>query len=167
MRLPDGLVTEADCARCRFCCACRRESLWENVAIDDALYDRILKAWPNAPLHEARANGRATHMITFSYRTEDPEEEALCFFNREGCVLGDNKPFECAMWPLRVMNRNGKAVIACCMGCPVCAEMGLEKITQYVEKNRLDQIMFAWAESHPEVVKPLRGDYAVILEASE
>ena len=74
----------------------------------------------------------------------------------------ENKPFDCKIWPVRVMNNNGKKVLAVAKLCPnfkddksklinLINEELEEKIKDYIAKN-------------PYLINDLKEDYQVIKE---
>ena len=163
--LLEGLLSPKDCAQCKYCCSCRRSSLWENVIFDDELFDRVSRDYPEAKFMVVLRGGRPARMLDFSglYKTDDPEEEALCFFNRDGCVLGGEKPFECAIWPLRVMRKDDALVLGCCLDCPIFAGIETDRVRRFIREKRLDRMIFDYIAEHPEAVKPYRDNYRLII----
>ena len=80
-----SVLSKSDCAECRFCCSFRRVSLWETPLFDEETAERLQKQYPEARF---KPRGDAyTINIDGDYKTDDPEEEALCPFNKSGCVL--------------------------------------------------------------------------------
>ena len=167
--LLEGLLSPKDCAQCKFCCSCRRSSLWENVIFDDELYSRVKEEYPEAKFMEIPLGSRVSHMLDFSglYKTDDPDEEALCFFNRDGCLLGADKPFECAIWPLRVMDRDGTLTLGYCLDCPIFAAIDPDRIMQFIREEKLDEMIFDYTAKHPETIKSFRGHYQVLMTADD
>ena len=63
-----------------------------------------------------------------SYKTDDSQEEAPCYFldSKSGCSLSeDEKPFDCKIWPLRVMKKEEQYVITLSQSCPQAIELGV------------------------------------------
>lgn len=77
------------------------------------------------------------------YKTSDAEEEASCLFldpNR-GCILPEEKkPFECRLWPLRVMKKDGKNVVAVALTCPAIKKSKLPAVKKLLAGGLLDVI---------------------------
>ena len=64
----------------------------------------------------------------------------------KGCTLGDNKPFDCKIWPYRIMEFNGVRVISVASICPDMYAKPLDKLVGELENGLADKI-FAEAES--------------------
>ncbi len=98
------------------------------------------------------------------YRTDDPEEEALCPFNEQGCVLSaGDKPFDCSIWPLRVMRRNGGLAICLTPTCPVINEKPLAVMRELVQGEVGDRIA-EYARLHPYIIKDYKDGFHVLRE---
>ena len=153
-------VPREECAKCRFCCSYRRSSLWETPLIDENLLEKLKRTYPNAKFKSM--NGYITIDLDNLYKTDDPKEEALCWFNNgRGCVLGEDRPFECRVWPFRVMKRDGQLVIALGTGCPFFAKKELNEINDLLNSG-LDKEMLDYAEKFPVFVKEYKENYKVL-----
>ena len=100
-----------------------------------------------------------------NYRTDDLDEEVPCTFldPQKGCILkGEDKPFECSIWPLRIMNKDGKLVIAL---TPTCPSIGATPKPELIElvKNGLGEKIFEYAKTHPYIVKEYKEGFPIIL----
>ncbi len=114
------ILSPSECAECKFCCSYRRASLWETPRFDLALLEKLKRQYPFAKFKVF--DNSATIDISGRYRTNDLSEEALCWFNEgKGCILGEDKPFECSVWPLRVMRMGKILVVVLSSGCRVIA----------------------------------------------
>ncbi len=80
-----------------------------------------------------------------------------------GCILGDNKPFDCRIWPFRIMERDGKRVIAVSTLCEEIHDRDHEELKAFLKKGLAAKI-FAYADKNLEAVKPYYDNYTVILE---
>lgn len=83
-----------------------------------------------------------------------------------GCRLPrEERPFECLVWPFRVMERDGKRIICVSELCaPICRysrEQMLEKL-----REGLAAQMFRYAQEHPASVKPFADGYTVLMDES-
>ena len=156
-------LKKSDCRACQFCCSYRRKSLWETPPFDREQMEKLKAEYPFAKF---KALGEEVYTIDLDneYKTEDPEEEARCWFNQEGCILKpEDKPFVCAIWPLRVMEKGDKRVIALAAGCPVFAGVDEEELRIFTEEELKDYIA-EQAKKHPEVVEDWHDDYTVVTE---
>lgn len=159
------LMPAGECAKCKFCCSFRRCSLWETPLFDDELLEKLKNNYPEAKFKIQ--NGYTTVDLDDRYKTDDPEEEALCCFNKgHGCILGEDKPFECRVWPFRVLRKDSKLVIAFALGCPVFASKPFEEIKKILEDG-LEEKMLEYAEKFPAYVKNYRENFKIIKIAEE
>ena len=81
--------------------------------------------------------------------------------HNKGCILGDEKPFDCRIWPYRIMNLNGKRVIAI---SPICKEVynhPLGMLVDFLKNELLDKIT-TYANTFPEAVKPYDNLYPIL-----
>ena len=79
-----------------------------------------------------------------------------------GCMLEDEKPFDCRIWPYRVMEVGGRRAITI---ASICDELYNRPLSQLVEflKEGLSEDIFAYADAHPEIVKPYFEGYPVLI----
>ena len=99
-----------------------------------------------------------------NYRSDDPEEEVPCTFldPQKGCILkGDDKPFDCSIWPLRIMNRNGEFVIALTPTCPSIGSTPGENLVELV-KSGLGEKIYEYAKTHPYIIKEYHEGFPII-----
>ena len=166
------------CAACKFCCSFRRQSLWETPLFPPEVAEKLSREneygvmGKFTPIQEARgirdtreAQKAYRLVLENNYRTDDPEEEVPCTFldPQKGCILkGEDKPFDCSIWPLRIMNKDGKLVIAL---TPTCSAIGAEPSKALVElvQGGLGEKIFEYAKSHPYIIKEYKEGFPIIL----
>jgi hypothetical protein len=96
--------------------------------------------------------------------TDDPEEEVPCTFldPHKGCILkAEDKPFDCSIWPLRVMEKGGELVIALTPTCPTIGAMPRPELVELI-KNGLGAKIFEYAKTHPYIIKEYREGFPII-----
>ena len=101
-----------------------------------------------------------------SYKTNDQNEEAKCYFldTNNGCILSkDEKPFDCSIWPFRLMKKQEKLVIALTPTCPAINKIPLEEICEFV-KTELATKIFAQGRKEPFIIKEYKDGFPVIAE---
>ena len=157
-----NLLSPEDCAKCGFCCSFRRQSLGLTPCFAKETVAEICGLFPDARF-KTLPNGAITIDIDDKYRTDDSREEALCPFNRRGCVLpGRLKPFDCELWPFRLMKSGDGLVLALVPTCP-WIEKDVDKLraaASVIAKRAVE-----YAEAHPEIVIEHRDDYRVVAPA--
>lgn len=155
-----SVLSKDDCAKCRFCCSFRRKSLWETPLFNDDEARRLSELFPSARFK--KRGDALTIDIDDCYKTDDSEEEALCPFNDGGCRLSaEDKPFDCSIWPLRVMEHDGGLAICLTPTCPVISEKPLSVMRELAEGEVGDKII-AFAGLHPEIVKEYKDGFPVL-----
>ena len=162
-----SILSKKQCAACKFCCSFRRQSLWETPLFPPEIAEKLSKANEYGVVGEfaATGDGDACRLVLENkYRTADPEEEVPCTFldSKCGCILKpEDKPFDCSIWPLRVMNKDSQLVIALTPTCPTIGAVPSQALTELV-KSGLGQKILAYAKSHPYIVKEYRVGFPII-----
>ena len=155
-----SILSKKQCAACKFCCSFRRQSLWETPLFPPEVVEKLSK--PNE--YGVVGEFRDGQIILGGYRTDDSEEEVPCTFldPQKGCILkGEDKPFDCSIWPLRIMDKGGKLVIALTPTCPAIGAVPNQALIDLV-KNGLGEQIFEYAKTHPYIVKEYREGFPVV-----
>ncbi len=156
-----SILSKKQCAACKFCCSFRRQSLWETPLFSPEVAEKLSK--PNE--YGVVGEFRDGQIVLGGYRTDDPEEEVPCTFlnPHRGCILKpEDKPFDCSIWPLRIMNKDGKLVIAL---TPTCPSIGATPRPELIElvKSGLGEKILEYAKAHPYIIKEYREGFPIIL----
>ncbi len=187
-----SILSKSDCAACKFCCSFRRQSLWETPVFYEEDIPDIKKLFPEVKFREletgsgscegpqtAAANSKVyTFDIYDKYKTNSSEEEAPCPFldTEKGCKLPQElKPFDCKIWPLRVVKipKNRKPAefsetpspeidnpaaalprlaVVLTPTCPAINKIPFEKV-QALAEGGLGKTILDYAASHPQMIK--------------
>ena len=114
------------------------------------------------------STGKKTFEIDGCYKYDlefEGEEIKNCPFHSKdtGCVLDDeNKPFDCKIWPLRVMNKNGKKVLAIAKLCPNFENDKTDLLNLIDEE--LEGIIREYISKNPYLINDFKSDYEVLKE---
>ncbi len=158
-----NILSPSSCAKCRVCCVFDREDIWEIPLVSDELLAYIKENID--PDIKSEKQGSENRMImTF----KDGEELAYCpMLTETGCILKDNKPFDCRVWPFRV-NRISDTLCGITVS-PVCesvSSLPLDKLSKFLLDNSngtsLLDTMFAYAKTHPDNIKPYIEGYPIL-----
>lgn len=168
--LQEVLSKEA-CARCRFCCAFRRKSLWEVPEFPVEFAEKYPMGVSGEKIRylvqEKNGSPFAITDLRESYRTEDPEEEAPCPFldSEKGCILPEeDKSFDCKIWPLRYMRReDGTEAVCLTPTCPEINQVSLSRMKKLV-RDGLGEIIAHYAKEHPHMIKEYKEGFPVLQE---
>jgi hypothetical protein len=155
-----SLLTKKQCAACKFCCSFRRQSLWETPLFPPEVVEKL--SLPNE--YGVVGEFRDGQIVLGSYKTDDPEEEVPCTFldPHKGCILKpEDKPFDCSIWPLRIMRKDGELVIALTPTCPSIGAVPNQSFVDLV-KSGLGEKIFEYAKTHPYIIKNYREGFPII-----
>lgn len=181
------VLSKNTCADCKFCCSFRRCSLWETPLFSKETMDKleklneynrkadfdkkILTVAKNESGNAVNAAGEKEYeygqmKLEYKYKTDDSEEEAACEFldPHKGCVLSpEDKPFDCKIWPLRIMKKDDKVVIAFTPTCPVLGKVPSEDMKKLVNDG-LGQTIYEYAKEHPYIIKEYKEGFPILME---
>lgn len=150
------LLSPEECAKCRICCGFTEEDKWE------------------IPLFagDGERNTAAAH----SPVTEIPDTQSCVFkmdfhgndlvmcpaAGENGCRLGAQRPFDCRIWPFRVMRFDGRNVITLSPVCPAVMSHPLSELMGFLSEDGFADKLFSHAERFPETVKPYEAGYPIL-----
>ncbi len=188
------ILSKETCAGCKFCCSFRRCSLWETPLFPEDTVKRL-----GGRFNMEQMDGRIYGRMDFSgkYATDNPEEEAACEYLdlNKGCTLSyEDKPFDCKIWPLRIMRtkvydeRGGGAIADREAGehaagaitenrheiggklvvalTPTCPAINKVDIEEVKKlvEDGLGNTIYEYAKEHPYIVKEYRNDFPILME---
>ncbi|MCD7742087.1 MAG: hypothetical protein LUI06_07785 [Ruminococcus sp.] len=151
------ILSRDTCARCKICCSFDSYDLWETPVVTDEIMERSLKINPNLQFSEA-SGARLFKM------TPEPNEDLYycpMLDHQKGCLLGEKKPFDCRIWPFRIMRFEGKRVIVLSPVCPSVYAEPFDRIKALADE--LAPTIFAEADKTPEMVKPYIVGYPILI----
>ena len=150
------LLSREECANCKICCSFDDYDIWETPIIDEELKVKVLKLNPEQKF--------VTKGSSSILRMEKDVQEDLYFCSlldrQKGCMLGDEKPFDCRIWPFRVMDLNGTLVLTLSPVCPVVKTRALEELCDFA--TELAPVVFKQAKAEPVIVKPYINGYPIL-----
>lgn len=152
----DHIITREECAVCRYCCIFDSSDLTEMPIIPDAMKKELEKRFPDLKFHP--------HGACWMFQVE-PDEEGLyrCpMHSEQGCILGDQKPFDCLIYPFCIMRWDSRLVISLTSECAAAYNKPLAQMMDVLEQGLADRI-FAEAKANPDFVRDF-VDGAVILK---
>ncbi len=157
-----GILSKEDCSKCKICCEFDDSDLWETPVIYEDGMKSILEINPAQEFLEKDFGGGKLRLLKL-HKQDDSLYPCTMLDRTKGCMLGkNNKPFDCKIWPLRVMKKGKKTVIALSPVCPVIAEKPIADV-KAVAEDLADEI-FAQAKLHPEIVKDYIDCYKILVE---
>ncbi|MDR0987082.1 MAG: hypothetical protein LBL98_05260 [Ruminococcus sp.] len=166
MSLLSSLIKADDCAGCRLCCWFTRYDLWETPVIDDALRDIILERYPETKF-VSKERGGSLFVMKESPQTDpkyayQPERYNCPMLDENGCKLADDKPFECQIWPYRIMSQEGKLLISLSLLCKPILENSFSSIVSLLKSGLAEKII-AHSKMHPSIIKEYTDGYPILM----
>lgn len=151
------ILNGSSCAECRLCCVFDRYDVWETPVFTEEIKNKILAQRPDTEFIPKDGG--------FIFKVREIGEDQLFScpaLGESGCILGDEKPFDCRIWPYRIMNVGGRRAITI---ASICEELYNRPLSQLVGflKDGLAEKIFSYADSHPEIVKDYDELYPVLL----
>lgn len=154
-----GLLEKKTCAACRICCGFDNTDLWEMPVMTGKTVQKLKEMKPDTEFTRC-GKGYVTDAGDL------PDNELFycpALDHEKGCMLGEDKPFDCLIWPFRVMETEDKRFLMITVS-PVCPEIysrPLSQLTEFVGE-KLENMAFGYAESNPEVIKKYKKGYPIL-----
>lgn len=148
-----GLLSPASCAKCRVCCVFDRGDCWEMPLITPELAEIIKKEQPDVKIKQTGVCGVFEPDFGENGLAECP------MLTENGCKLGENKPFDCRIWPFRVMKKGGLLLLTLSPVCETVSALPAAEISAFAEK--LSETVFEEAKRNPEMVKDYIDGYPI------
>ena len=153
------ILTPTHCASCKLCCNFHRSSAWETPALDAELI--YLLQEDGVPL-EKRADGSTSFYLHFCTDSEDEVANCPMLDTKSGCILPrEMRPFECRIWPLRLMRKSGRLIIGLYQGCPSLTNERKKRLVHFATGELLPR-MLEHAKRYPHSVREYDEGYSVI-----
>ena len=151
------ILSGSSCAKCRLCCVFDSSDVWETPVFTEEIKNKILSEKPDTQFIK-----KDSGFILNAGELADDQLFTCPALTEKGCMLGDDKPFDCRIWPYRIMNVGGKEAVTI---ASICSELYNRPLSQIIDflKEGLAQQIFSYADSHPEIVKPYEQGYPVLL----
>lgn len=155
-----GLLEKKDCSSCQLCCKFDSYDIWEVPILNEFEKDFILQHSPDAEFI------KWGNIWRFKIKAIGGGELWECpALSENGCIFGENKPFECAVWPFRVMETGGEEFLCVADFCEPINNKSLKEIKQFIQNGIADKI-FNYAEFYPDIIKPYDSHYIPIIKKS-
>lgn len=151
-----GLLEKNQCAECRFCCVFDISDFWEMPTLLKNTAKQILTYNPNTILKQVE------DCYTFDISNITSELYPCPALSSQGCKLSKtDKPFECSIWPFRVMSLNDNLVLTICTDCSALKDVSTSIIDTFANDN-IRNIAMDYAKKYPQIVKPYHENYRII-----
>jgi len=151
------LLKADDCKKCKKCCKFFLKEDWDIPLITET--EKNLQNF-NSNIVYFHSKLWKINILGLNNK-----KRTACPFLDEsrGCILKDNKPFECKIWPFQIMKRKKNIpLIALSKECSIINNCDKESLITMAIENK--DKLFKVAIEYPEMLKCFSDDYEVILE---
>lgn len=155
MSMLSSILSPHSCAECRVCCGFTRGDVWEIPLIYGENSAEVTQ------MLGAKLIPRGKEFV-FDMDFSKGEISYCPALSENGCMLGNLKPFDCAVWPFRVNSVGGMRVITVSPVCETVYSLPLKKLAEFVRKDGFSQMLFDEADKHPDIVKPYIKGYPIL-----
>ena len=150
-----SLLSKNQCAACRYCCIFDKSDCWELPLMNDDTKRYIQQKFPKTNFE------LVGNMFRLSPNFHLGDLYHCAALGKNGCILPNElKPFDCKIWPFRVMKQNDNIVIALSDGCNSINELPDDVIKAFVNTDFGDKV-FQYANLHHEIIKPYIDGYKI------
>ena len=157
------LLSRETCADCQLCCVFDRYDIWETPVLSPEIREKAAALLPDA---EFIRKGEESYL--FRIRELDHEDLFACplLDQSTGCMLGEEKPFDCQIWPFRIMELDGRQTITIAPICQAMTALSIGTLLDFLRES-LAETIFSYAQQHPDVIKPYDTMYPILLWKNE
>lgn len=150
------IFSPAVCAECKLCCNFHRESAWESPFLPEELAHRMKEQGIEVQKREQGGWSFVYH-FSGSEARNCPKLNVL-----SGCQLSENdKPFECKIWPLRIMKKENRLTIGKYRNCPGIQGEAGRKLDQFVKEKLLNTLL-DFIKKNPDAIRPFSPEYIIL-----
>lgn len=147
------ILTGADCASCRVCCVFDRNDCWEVPLVEPELAAYIAENHPEVKL---KKTGECS---VFESEFDEKGLTTCPMLTETGCRLGDRKPFDCRIWPFRVMSKGNLLLLTLSPVCGTVSRLPVEQVSAFASK--IADTIYKAAEQNPEMIKDYIEGYPI------
>lgn len=150
------ILSRSECAECRVCCVFDRSDVWEMPLITPDLAEKLKADYPEIKLK--KISEKASCQVTDA----EFDGEGLCtcpLLTEKGCALGENKPFDCRIWPFRVMKKGNLLLLTLSPVCGSVSSLSVAKVSEFVPE--IAPKILEEVKRNPEMVKEYIEGYPI------
>lgn len=153
-----GLLDKKTCAACKVCCGFDKTDLWEMPVMNEKTMFKLKEFKP-----EVNYVNKDGGFIVDAGKLHDGELFYCPALDPQlGCILGEDKPFDCFIWPFRIMSV-GADYLAITIS-PVCPELYSRPLSELMDflYSGLEKTILEYAQKHPEIIKQYEPNYPIL-----
>ena len=149
------ILSSESCGKCRVCCGFTKDDIWEIP---------LVYAENREEVGKKLGVGLIPHggEFVFDMKFNGGEISYCPALSDNGCMLGELKPFDCAVWPFRVNSLGDLRVITVSPVCETVSALPLKTLSDFVSADGFADSLFAEARKHPDMIKPYIDGYPIL-----
>ena len=151
----EKILSSESCGKCRVCCGFTKDDIWE-IPLVYAENRKGVEEKTGAALIPRGGE------FVFDMDFKGCDISYCPAISENGCVLGELKPFDCAVWPFRVNSLGDMRVITVSPVCEEVSALPLKTLSDFVNADGFADTLFAEARKHPDMVKPYIDGYPIL-----
>lgn len=157
-----NILSHEICADCRICCSFVKEDAWESPIFNEEDMKKILALGiDGSRFQETEVKGQKMYKAKYDFETDSQILLCPCLDEKSGCMLGDNKPFECSIWPVRIFENKNGTYLGVASACPAFEGEKLERILYELKENGLEEKILAMKAKLNKIEKEGEGYHLV------
>lgn len=163
-----AVLTSEKCSACRNCCVFYEKSRWEMPSVEPENAEKIRKLLndENAVCHESELY-TMNSILRENVNAGCEEYRCSALDENKGCTLpAELKPAECSMWPVRIMNDDGKIFVTLAKGCHAVDEKFIGDIKKLLSDELLEKIL-GILKINGNIIKKYEPSYLKIIDITE
>lgn len=154
-----AILPPEKCMHCKGCCYFDSTDIYEVPDILSELADYIVRNYSDTRLIKCGE----IYRFEFPENLKEGEIFTCPMLSEKGCVLGDNKPFDCKIYPFRIMNdKNGKCHVAVSNYCGGIKELGIEEMREFLLSSGLYTKIMDYKAINPGSVLEYTQEYKIV-----
>lgn len=139
------------------CCIFDKYDIWETPLFEPDTMNAVTNISPDAKFHK-----KGSGFVLDAGEISGDDIFSCPALSDNGCLLGDDKPFDCRIWPFRIMRKGGARVIAVSSLCENVYGQSHEALTAFLNEGLAEKI-FDYADKFPEAVHEYYDNYTILL----
>lgn len=152
------ILSQEICAACKICCNYSLESLWDIPGFTLKEYENVIVRYPELVSRSYCRN----NLYYFKTFQTDNNKHLCPFLGNNGCILGEEKPFKCAIWPLYVVYHENVIYLAISNVCPNTNEIAIKILQNEFSPSiqKINQII----KIYPELIENNRVHFKLLMQ---
>lgn len=152
----ENILCSTDCAVCQMCCKFEPDELIDAPTFSK---DEMMKAIAKKDGLVFIKKGNVYQIVL-----EPWGEKYICpLLTRVGCILNNERPFDCKSWPFYVMKKGEKYIVTLTEDCPVVSKKPMEIISSCIDNAFLDQCKIIISK-YPDMITDYNRNMTILYE---